>query len=161
MQKNLIIRPVQGKDSQLIAEMMEKNWGGEPLVIRGLKYYPSKLPGLMVLDDRRIVGFLFYEIQNRACEIIVFEIFDKFHGIGTQVLNQLIEIAKNKDCKKIHLMTTNDNLDALRFYQKRGFHICGIHIDSVKNSRKIKPAIGEFGDFGIPLRDEIDLERLI
>jgi hypothetical protein len=72
-----------------------------------------------------------------------------------------MDIAKHKKCSRIYLMTTNDNLDALRFYQKRNFHICGVHIDSVKISRKIKPTIGMIGDFDIPVRDEIDLELII
>ena len=54
-------------------------------------------------------------------------------------------------------MTTNDNLDALRFYQKKGFNISGISLDSVKKSKELKPSIGKVGDYGIPVRDEIDL----
>ncbi len=73
------------------------------------------------------------------------------------MLESLKELAREKGCKQIYLMTTNDNLDALRFYQKRGFTISGIHIDSAKKSRGIKPSRGLTGDFRIPVRDEIDL----
>lgn len=157
-EQELIFRQTDSNDSKLIKELMEKHWGGEPLVIRGEKYYPSSLDGILVLKNQQIIGFLFYEVRNKVCEIIVFEVFDKFKGTGTKMLDQLKEIAKSRDCEKLYLMTTNDSLDALRFYQRRGFYICGIHIDSVKGSRKIKPSISETGDYGIPLRDEIDLE---
>ncbi len=158
IEKELIFRETDSSDSEIIKELMKKHWGGEPLVIRGKKYFPSSLDGIMVLKNQQVIGFLFYEVQNKICEIIVFEVFDKFNGIGTKILDQLKEMARSKNCEKVYVMTTNDSLDALRFYQRRGFHICGIHIDSVKVSRKIKPSISEAGEYGIPLRDEIDLE---
>lgn len=148
-------------DKVWLEEVMNKDWGGLPLVIRGKKYDPSQLDGIVVENENGISGFLFYELRDKDCEIIVFQVFDKFHGIGTILLDELKSIAKSKKCSRVYLMTTNDNLDALRFYQKRGFHICGIHLDSLKVSRKIKPTIGMIGDYDIPVRDEIDLEYLI
>lgn len=157
----LKIRSAESADNAWLEELMIKEWGGLPLVIRGKKYYPTELDGIIAENENGIVGFLFYEIRNTDCEIIVFEVFDKFKGAGTILLNKLKDLAKNKKCFRIYLMTTNDNLDALRFYQKRGFHICGIHIDSVKISREIKPTIGITGDYDIPVRDEIDLEFIL
>jgi GNAT superfamily N-acetyltransferase len=161
MDSNLIIRSKEPNDSTMLKEIMDKDWGGEPLVVRGEKYYPTILDGLIILGGDKMCGFLSYEIRDHVCEIIAFEIYAQSKGIGTLALNKLKEIAQSKNCNKLYLMTTNDNVDALRFYQKRGFHICGIHLDSVKISRKIKPSIPDIGDHGIPLRDEIDLEMLI
>jgi len=154
------IRSFSPDDATWLEELMNRDWGGLPLVIRGKKYNPVVLDGVIAENENGIAGFLFYEMQGENCEIIVFEVFDKFKGTGTILLDELKRIAKDNNCKRIYLMTTNDNLDALRFYQKRGFHICGIHMDSVKVSRKIKPSIGMTGDYGIPMRDEIDLEFL-
>jgi GNAT superfamily N-acetyltransferase len=162
MQNNPIkIRSAISSDNAWLEELMVKEWGGLPLVIRGKKYYPTQLDGIIAENESGIAGFLFYEMREKDCEIIVFEVFDKFKGTGTILLDKLKDIAKHKKCSRIYLMTTNDNLDALRFYQKRNFHICGVHIDSVKISRKIKPTIGMIGDFDIPVRDEIDLELII
>lgn len=161
MNNNLLIRQATKQDNQWLEEIMEKDWGGLPLVIRGKKYYPNALDGLIVEINHEIKGFLYYEIQNNHCEIVVFEIYDKFKGIGTQMLEKLKDIVKNKNCKRIYLQTGNDNMDALRFYQRRGFHICAIHINSIENSRKIKPTIGLIGEYNIPLRDEIDLELFL
>lgn len=159
IKNNLKIRPITPDDSQWIKEIMDASWGGLPLIIRGKKYYPKD--GIVAENEGGVAGFLFYEIQNADCEIMVFEIFDKFKGTGTIMLNKLFEIAKHRKCKRVYLMTTNDNLDALRFYQRRGFTICGIHLDSMKISRKMKPAIGMIGNYDIPMRDEIDLECMI
>lgn len=159
--KDITIRLTTPNDAELVANLMEKHWGGEPLVIRAKNYYPSKLDGMVAVKGEEIIGFLFYETQGVTLEIIVFEVFDKLQGIGTKMLQQLKRIAKENGCNKIYLMTNNDNLDALRFYQRRGFHICGIHLDSMKESRKMKPGIPMTGEYGIPLRDEIDLELIL
>ena len=161
MNNDITIRTSTSTDSSWLTQLMEKNWGGLPLVIRGKKYDPNNLDGIIVENQQSIAGFLFYEIKNDNCEIIVFEVFDRFKGTGTIMLENLKSIAKNNGCTRIYLMTTNDNLEALRFYQRRGFTIGKIHIDSVKHSRKIKPTIGLIGDYGIPVRDEIDLELFL
>ncbi|VVC75736.1 hypothetical protein AQUSIP_10300 [Aquicella siphonis] len=158
MADTLTIRFATSEDSRRLERRMNDDWGGLPLVIRGKKYFPASLDGIIAESREGMAGFLFYEIQDGDCEIIVFEVFDKFKGTGTRMLDWLKDVARNRGCQRIYLMTTNDNLDALRFYQKRGFHICGIHINSVAVSRKIKPSIGMTGDHGIPVRDEIDLE---
>ncbi|MBF0209235.1 MAG: GNAT family N-acetyltransferase [Oligoflexia bacterium] len=166
--REIKFRKATADDTRLIKELMDRYWGGEPLIIRGKDYYPSALPGIIVEGDHgQIEAFLFYEIKDRAednkkeCEIVVFEVLAKFNGTGTMILNQFLEMAKNNGCSRIFLMTTNDNLDALRFYQRRGFTICGIHLNSVAAARKVKPKISLLGDYNIPVRDEIDLELLL
>ena len=59
---------------------------------------------------------------------------------------------------RLWLVTTNDNLDALRFYQRRGLRITAVAAGAVDEARKIKPGIPLLGDHGIAIRDEITLE---
>jgi len=63
-------------------------------------------------------------------------------------------------CERIWLVTTNDNLEALRFYQRRGFVLSALRPRAVDEARrKLKPQISTVGEFRIPLRDEIDCGR--
>jgi ribosomal protein S18 acetylase RimI-like enzyme len=55
----------------------------------------------------------------------------------------------------------NDNLHALRFYQKRGFVLVALHRNALEASRKLKPEIPLVGIDGIPIRDEIELELVL
>jgi DNA-3-methyladenine glycosylase I len=55
-------------------------------------------------------------------------------------------------------MTTNDNLNTLRFYQKRGFVMVAVHRNALDLARMMKPIIPTIGKDGIPLRDEVELE---
>ncbi len=86
---------------------------------------------------------------------------EEFQGIGSALLKAAEGIAQAHHCTRIWLVTTNDNLNALRFYQKRGYRITGVHPDAVTEARKLKPYIPTIGEFGIPLRDEIELEKKI
>ena len=127
-------------------------------MINGKLYYPSKLPGFLVFREGQLIGCLIYEAQADQREIVVFEITDRYKGIGTRLLGEFIAEAERDGCRRVHLMTTNDNLDALRFYQRRGFTLCGIRLGATAVAREMKPSIGETGDYGIPIRDEILLE---
>jgi RimJ/RimL family protein N-acetyltransferase len=68
------------------------------------------------------------------------------------------EVARQHGCQRVWLITTNDNLNALRFYQKRGFELVAVHRRAIDEARKIKPEIPLIGEYGIPIRDEIELE---
>jgi ribosomal protein S18 acetylase RimI-like enzyme len=68
---------------------------------------------------------------------------------------------KTAGCKKLSLITTNDNLQALGFYQRRGFHLAALYHGQLIRSREIKPSIPLVGDHNIPLRDELRLEKPI
>jgi hypothetical protein len=71
----------------------------------------------------------------------------------------LVSHLKARAVSRLRLTTTNDNLDALRFYQRRGFRIMGVRQGAVDDARTLKPSIPAVGNYGIPLRDELDLVR--
>ena len=98
-----------------------------------------------------------YRRENGECELAFIGSLERHRGTGTALLNALRgEVA---DCARIWLVTTNDNLEALRFYQRRGFVLSGLRLGAVDDSRRrLKPQISAIGSFGIPLRDELELE---
>ena len=145
-------------DAPLVRTFMDERWGGQPLVINRKLFYPSTLPGFLVFRADALIGCLIYEQQDDQREIIVFEIVERLQGIGTMLLHVFMANAEKERCRRVHLMTTNDNLDALRFYQRRGFTLCGVRVGATAAAREIKPSIGEIGEYGIPIRDEILLE---
>jgi ribosomal protein S18 acetylase RimI-like enzyme len=82
-------------------------------------------------------------------------------GVGTVLIDAVKEIARQAGCSRLWLITTNDNMNALRFYQKRGFVLVAVHRNALEQSRKLKPEIPLIGDDEIPLRDEIELEMML
>ncbi|NGX27911.1 MAG: hypothetical protein K940chlam1_00083 [Candidatus Anoxychlamydiales bacterium] len=83
--------------------------------------------------------------------------FKQFQGIGSLLLKKVIKTAIKNNCKKIKVLTTNDNIDALRFYQKRGFKMIKLHLNALEKDRKLKPSIPKIGDYKIPIQDAIEL----
>jgi len=80
-------------------------------------------------------------------------------GVGSALMATAVETARETGCRRVWLITTNDNLPALRFYQKRGFRLVSIHRGAVDYSRaKLKPEIPELGRHAIPIHDELELE---
>jgi ribosomal protein S18 acetylase RimI-like enzyme len=85
------------------------------------------------------------------------ETFIQNKGIGTKIIERIKEIAKTKHCKRIWLITSNENINAIKFYQKRGFHISNIYLNAMEEARKIKPETQKFSNV-IEIRDEIEFE---
>jgi len=69
--------------------------------------------------------------------------------------------AQETGCRRLWLITTNDNLDALRLYQRRGFTLAAVHPNAAAEARRLKPEIPLIGEYGIPIRDELELEMEI
>jgi len=138
--------------------MVERR-GVEFVVAHGKVYHPHLPPGFISIDDSgERTGLVTHEISNDECEIATLDTLLEGYGLGTALIEAVIETAKNKGASRVWLITTNDNLNAIGFYQKRGFIISGIHRKVLESSRKLKPSIPLVSNDGIPLRDEIELE---
>ncbi len=153
-----VIYKMTEKDKPKVLEIIRK-WGADFIVSRGKKIYPAEIEGFYTLNsENEISGLVTFEISGEQCELVTLDSFQKFQGIGTALLEHLKKYLKTKNCKRLWLITLNDNLDAIRFYQKRGFRLSNIYINALENSRKIKPSIARTGNYGIELRDEIEFE---
>ena len=137
-----------------------KGWGSEILVSRGKAHKAEDLDGVLVYENEKIIGLGLYKIEN-DCEIVLLETFVRNKGIGTQLIENIKHIAIKNNCKRIWLVTTNENINAIYFYQKRGFYISNIYINAMEEARKIKPEIPIIAENGIELRDEIEFEMKI
>jgi GNAT superfamily N-acetyltransferase len=129
------------------------------VVSRGRIHDPSVLPGFAALAGDDLVGVATYRIDGRECELVTIDALVEGAGIGTALVEAVAGAAREHGCTRLWLITTNDNLRALRFYQRRGFRLAALHRDALETSRRLKPSIPETGLDGIPLRDELELER--
>ena len=158
---NFKIKKTTDKDKEWVLEIV-RGWGADFIVSRGRKIYPTEIESYYAEDDNgKTLGLISFEITGDQCEIVTLDAFEKFSGVGTALLQQVIEELKRRGCKRVWLITLNDNLDAIRFYQRRGFTIAKVHVNALEKSRKIKPEIPTVGQYGIPLRDEIEFEMLL
>ena len=108
-----------------------------------------------------MAGLVTFHIAGDACEIVTLDSLHPGQGIGTALIEAVKAAAGAAGCRRLWLITTNDNLHALGFYQKRGFRLVAVHPGAVDDSRKLKPEIPLIGNDGIPIRDEIELEIVL
>jgi GNAT superfamily N-acetyltransferase len=151
------IRPVNEGDRPMLAWLVAELWGSEVVAVHGNLLRPGELPGFIAERARRVAGLLTYQLVGDTLEIVTLNAIDRRAGIGTLLIEATVGIARHFRCHDIRLTTTNDNVDALRFYQRRGFRLAELRPGAVDLSRQEKPQIPRVGDYGIPLHDEIDL----
>lgn len=133
-------------------------WFGPYIVSRGRTIDAGELPGLIAIRAGQPVGLLTYQILGNSCELVTLNTLEPGSGIGSMLIEGLKGLASQMRCVRIWLITTNDNTQALRFYQRKGFVLAAFHRNALEESRKLKPQIPLTGIDGIPLRDELELE---
>lgn len=159
--KTFQIRPLNSEDKPWVSRLLRENWGSTIMVTRGKIHRADDLPGFIAVYNDEPAGLLTYDIDGNECEITSLNSLVESKGIGTALVNAVKDAAAAAGCRRLWLITTNDNTAALRFWQKRGFRLVAIYPEAVEQSRRIKPEIPLTGSDGIPIRDEIELEIIL
>lgn len=138
----------------------ESHWGSPEMVLSTGVYDCSALDGFIVWNiEGEMIGLVTYIRRDIECEIISLDSIEEGKGVGTKLLYTVEQASKDAQCHHVKIITTNDNLQALKFYQKRGYYLSELLVDAVKEARKIKPEIPFIGNHGIPIRDEVVLVK--
>jgi ribosomal protein S18 acetylase RimI-like enzyme len=124
-------------------------------------HHVDDVAGFVAEKEGTPIGLITYTIMNAECEIASLNSFEEGVGVGTSLMNRLEESVKNLGCRRIWVITTNDNLNALRFYQQRGYRLVAIYPDAMAYVRKLKPDLPLLGMDDIPLRDMIELDKIL
>jgi ribosomal protein S18 acetylase RimI-like enzyme len=156
-ERDVLVRPVQDGDRPTVEWLTTELWGASEVVVHDGAFYPATLSGFIAERAGRIVGLVTFEVRPGVLEIATINALERYSGIGTMLIEAVRAEAKRCHCQEVTLTTTNDNVDALRFYQRRGFRLAALRRGAVDRSRCVKPEIPRAGDYGIPLHDEIDL----
>ncbi len=116
-------------------------------------------PALLVWSGGELAGVATYVITGHSCELLTLHAHTRLEGVGSALVTAVRDIARSSGCTRLWVVTTNDNVDALRFYQRRGFRLTHLRVGAVDESRQtLKSEIPTGGAHGIPLRDELELE---
>jgi len=152
------LRRLSRDDVPRLRQFWIEHWGGEEMIARGNIYRPEQLEGFVIEEDEEWIGLLTFLVKDGECEVISLDSLHQGQGLGSRLIDQVIQEARTQGCRRLFLITTNDNLNALGFYQRRGFEIAAVYRGAVNESRKRKPGIPLVGYDNIPLRDEIEVE---
>jgi GNAT superfamily N-acetyltransferase len=135
-------------------------WGDRVVVARGEMIDVADLQALVALDGEEPVGLLGYRVDRESLEVVTLDAFAPGAGVGSALLAAAIDLARGANLRRLWLVTTNDNIDAIAFCMKRGLSLACVHLNAVTWAREVKPAIPDFGNYGLPVEDEVELELL-
>jgi GNAT superfamily N-acetyltransferase len=156
--RNMDIKIISPDNRKQINDFISSHWFSSVMVVRGELVDMTILQGFVTYEGEEIIGLVTYRINGTECEIMSLNSLVEKQGVGTVLVSKVIETARENKCTKIKLITTNDNINALHFYQKRGFDMAKLYYNALDISRKLKPSIPLLGEFDIPLKHEIEFE---
>ncbi|MBL8062505.1 MAG: GNAT family N-acetyltransferase [Anaerolineales bacterium] len=149
------IRLLTPDDLPLLREFWITHWGADFMIAHGETIRYDEVEGFVFGEWK---GLITFQVRGRECEVTSLDSLQEGKGIGTALVNEVLREAAKRHCRRLFLITTNDNLHALRFYQKFGFELCALRRGAINETRKQKPSIPLIGMNNIPLRDELELE---
>jgi GNAT superfamily N-acetyltransferase len=155
------IRALTAEQRPWLAAHLRLAWGSSAIVSRGRVHDAARLPAVVAVSDEALIGLATFYLAGPRCEIVTLEAFEQRRGVGTAMLSTIARYAGRRGAQRLWLVTSNDNLDALRFYQRRGLRIVAVHRGAVDEARQVKPAIPLVGEHGIEIHDELELELVL
>jgi ribosomal protein S18 acetylase RimI-like enzyme len=155
---DLRVRALRDDERAWARSVLDDRWG-EIVIAGGREHRPAALPALVAEDGGERAGLATYLIEDDDCELVTLDALTVGGGIGGALVEALADTARAAGCTRLRVVTTNDNLPALRLYQRHGFMLAGVHLDEIEVTRRRKPQIPATGHAGIPIRDELELER--
>jgi GNAT superfamily N-acetyltransferase len=154
---DVVVRPTRADEAAWLRDQLTEFWGGTMMAVHGELIDATRCPSLVADQAGDRIGLLTYRDDARGREVVSLQALKHGAGAGTALLRATADDARAAGVHRLWLIMTNDNVDALRFYQRRGFDLVALHRDAVTKARTIKPAIPEISD-GIPVRHEFELE---
>jgi GNAT superfamily N-acetyltransferase len=154
------VRAREASDGEDVERFLEQQ-GSLRVARLGVLDHPLDHPALLAEDETgELAGVLTYRVSGREWEILTLHATRRWAGVGTALVESLERLAAGQGCRRLWVLTTNDNVDALRFYQRRGFRLTALNPGAVDGARAtLKPEIPREGAYGIPLRDELVLDK--
>jgi GNAT superfamily N-acetyltransferase len=152
------IRELHDHDRDWVRHVLQAHWGATAIVSRRHVHHADQLPGFLAVREGVPLGLLTFHIAGDQCEVVTLNALVERQGIGTALLQAVQRAARAAHCRRLWLITTNDNVPAIAFYQRRGLMIAAIHYGAVDVARRLKPTIPQIGRGGVPVHDEIEFE---
>jgi GNAT superfamily N-acetyltransferase len=154
---DLRVRALRDDERPWAAAVVGDSWG-DVVIARGRELRPAGLPALVAEADGERAGLATYLIEDSECELVTLDALTVGGGIGSALVAAVADAARAAGCSRVVVITTNDNLPALRLYQRHGFVLAAVRLNEIARSRRRKPQISATGYAGIPIRDELELE---
>lgn len=152
------VQQATGDDVEVLEELVKLFWGDPIQLMFNQTYRVAQEPAITAKKDGNIIGFISYnDFDKDAVLIMALGILPGFQGcgIGRKLVEQIENYAKNQGKQQLLVVTSNDNLPALGFYQRQGFQL----FEVAPNVIAEKLGGLQLGIARIPIRDELRLRK--
>jgi GNAT superfamily N-acetyltransferase len=134
-----------------------------PIVTMSRRYDdPGEVEAIVCRDEEgRVCGHVSFSVDGESGEIVTLEALVQGQHIGGRLIDASEEEMRRHGVRRIIVTTTNDNIRAQGFYQRRGYRLKRIELDGMKRVRAAKVDVPETGYEGLPLLDMWEFEKVI
>jgi GNAT superfamily N-acetyltransferase len=151
------VREATDDDRVTARELFQRDFGSTRIVAFGDVMDIDTMPALVAVVHADPSGALAYRLFGDALHVVALATDPMWQrsGVGAHLIAEAELLARRLKLTRLVVSTTNDNLPALYFYQRRGYRLTELVPDSV-----ISHTLQQHPGFaGIPVRDEIRLEK--
>ncbi|MFX1474215.1 MAG: GNAT family N-acetyltransferase [Promethearchaeota archaeon] len=141
-------------------ELVLRFWGDLEQLMFGKRYIVTDAPALVAIYNNEILGFIFYTIfDEEAALIVALGVRPEYQGrgVGQALVKAVEEYARQEQKRQLLVVTSNDNIPALTFYQCQGFQLFEVVPDVIEE--KLGGRV--LGVNKIPIRDELRFRKAL
>jgi GNAT superfamily N-acetyltransferase len=156
----VLVREAADRERELALELFRRDFGRTGLVAFGQVMNLDAAPTLVAEMNGEVAGALAYRLVDAGLHVIALATDPMWQrsGVGSYLVAEAELLARRLTIPRVIVSMTNDNLPALYFYQRRGYFVAEWTPNAVAKQSKSASLVGFAG---IPIRDEVRLEKMI
>ncbi|HLK14168.1 MAG TPA: GNAT family N-acetyltransferase [Fimbriimonadaceae bacterium] len=155
------VRQATAADEEWVRARLIEYWHG-PMIERTDEFIDaSELPALIAVLDARPAGLATVMLHQDHGEVMTLDSSLEGRGVGSALMTAAEVLVREAGLSEIRVFTANSNLNALGFYQRRGYRMWAIHRDTIARARAQKPEIPLYAENRIRNADEVELRKKI
>lgn len=155
----VLVREATDADRPLVRALFERDFGRTRVIGFGQVLDVDAMPALVATMHEDVSGALAYRLLGDGLHIVALATDPMWQrsGVGGHLVAEAELLARRLSLARVIVTTTNDNLPALYFYQRRGYRLVSVSPGSMlAHTEGVLP-----GFAGIPVRDEMQLEKML
>jgi ribosomal protein S18 acetylase RimI-like enzyme len=156
----VLTREATAAEQDAALELFRRDFGRTSIASFGEVIPLSETSTIVAEMQGDVSGALAWRPRENALQIVALatEPMWQRSGVGGHLVAEAEVVARRTGATRVVLATTNDNLPALYFYQRRGYRITDVVRDAWRDHAELTIGVG-FAS--IPVLDELRLEKTL
>lgn len=151
-------RALTSRDRRWVRTTLVRNWTSATVARRGELIDATRLRGFVALVGGTRAGLALVDVRGEDYEVVAISTSRPRRGIGRALMQHCVDDARASGCSRVWLVTTNNNIGAIAFYERFGMKLCAVHRGAVSQARALKSSIPLLDGHGVPINDELEFE---